>query len=384
MKKWYNEEYEFEIEVTGFLRGDHTEHYCRNGEEVGDQYTCTYGCPVNKDGQGICSKTMMMLYPLMEAVRSGGDLENLGGSSRYVNDEQHPEQGGKNSEGYSDLHFIENEIVPESGTGEDEYVPESGTGLYFIPELPTEDEQRIKVEKYGYLNPRKADYIPHDYIKQVILRGTGFEGGFDGVVQIFQNEMEAAKRTALIKKEYGIGGASWPVDGIGLHGYDTYGSQGIRFQWRDEQGEAEGTLSWSSVEQEIGTLILTGEYKSRDRQNNDIIPEAEESDNISQTTEMQEQSTDKHKSEAPEQLSFTDFINIEPDKTENDTQPEALDETEAEHPDNVEQQNNEDFTETSIPKGAIRRCEIQGRNDTGENWRTDTEMIPKHDNLIGR
>ena len=82
MKKWYNEEYEFEIEVTGFLRGDHTEHYCRNGEEVGDQYTCTYGCPVNKDGQGICSKTMMMLYPLMEAVRSGGDLENLGGSSR--------------------------------------------------------------------------------------------------------------------------------------------------------------------------------------------------------------------------------------------------------------------------------------------------------------
>lgn len=61
MKKWYNEEYEFEIEVTGFLRGDHTEHYCRNGEEVGDQYTCTYGCPVNKDGQGICSKTMMML-----------------------------------------------------------------------------------------------------------------------------------------------------------------------------------------------------------------------------------------------------------------------------------------------------------------------------------
>lgn len=32
MKKWYAEEYEFEIEVTGFLRGDHTEHYCRNGE----------------------------------------------------------------------------------------------------------------------------------------------------------------------------------------------------------------------------------------------------------------------------------------------------------------------------------------------------------------
>ena len=68
MKKWYDEEYEFTVEVTGFLHGSRTEHYCRNGEEI--------GC-------GICSKTMMILYPLMEAVRSGGDLENLGGDGTY-------------------------------------------------------------------------------------------------------------------------------------------------------------------------------------------------------------------------------------------------------------------------------------------------------------
>lgn len=84
MKKWYNEEYEFEIEVTGFLRGDNTENYCRNGEEIGDIYHCTYGCPVNKDGYGICSKTMYLLNPLMDAVRSGGDLRNLGGEDRYT------------------------------------------------------------------------------------------------------------------------------------------------------------------------------------------------------------------------------------------------------------------------------------------------------------
>ena len=34
----------------------------------------------------ICSKTMMMLYPLMEAIRSGGDLRNTGGSDRHVKD----------------------------------------------------------------------------------------------------------------------------------------------------------------------------------------------------------------------------------------------------------------------------------------------------------
>ena len=83
MKKWYDEEYEFTVEEVGFLRGERTEQYCRNGEEIGDTYTCTYGCPVNRDGQGICSKLMLVLFPIMEASRSGGDLENIGGDSPY-------------------------------------------------------------------------------------------------------------------------------------------------------------------------------------------------------------------------------------------------------------------------------------------------------------
>ncbi|HIY06144.1 MAG TPA: TIGR04076 family protein [Candidatus Evtepia faecigallinarum] len=86
MKKWVEEEYEFQIDVTGFLRGEDTVGYCRNGEEIGDRYTCTYGCPVNQDGQGICSKTMLLLFPLMEAIRSGGDLTKVGGSDRYTKD----------------------------------------------------------------------------------------------------------------------------------------------------------------------------------------------------------------------------------------------------------------------------------------------------------
>lgn len=86
MKKWYDEEYEFEIEVIGFQHGDNTVGYCRNGEEIGDKYTCTYGCPVNCEGHGICSKVMMIIFPVMEAVRSGGNLENLGGSEKYVKD----------------------------------------------------------------------------------------------------------------------------------------------------------------------------------------------------------------------------------------------------------------------------------------------------------
>ena len=84
MKKWFNEEYKFEVEVIGYLRGESCENYCRNGEEIGDKYECTYGCPVNAQGYGICSKTMTELFPIMEAVRSGGDLTNIGGDSKYT------------------------------------------------------------------------------------------------------------------------------------------------------------------------------------------------------------------------------------------------------------------------------------------------------------
>lgn len=63
MKKWYNEEYEFEIEFIVFLRGDKTEGYCRNCEEIGGKYKCAYGCPVNSEGQGIYSKVMMIMFP---------------------------------------------------------------------------------------------------------------------------------------------------------------------------------------------------------------------------------------------------------------------------------------------------------------------------------
>lgn len=34
-------------------------------------------------GRVSAPKVMMMLYPIMEAVRSGGDLENIGGCGKY-------------------------------------------------------------------------------------------------------------------------------------------------------------------------------------------------------------------------------------------------------------------------------------------------------------
>ncbi|MDO4387580.1 MAG: hypothetical protein Q4C31_00810 [Eubacteriales bacterium] len=46
MKKWYDEEYRFGIQVVGYLRGEKPQGYCRNGEKIGDTYGCPDGCVI--------------------------------------------------------------------------------------------------------------------------------------------------------------------------------------------------------------------------------------------------------------------------------------------------------------------------------------------------
>ena len=46
------------------------------GFEYGDKFECSYDCPSN-----FCSKSMLKVFPIFEAVRSGGDLLNLGGKT---------------------------------------------------------------------------------------------------------------------------------------------------------------------------------------------------------------------------------------------------------------------------------------------------------------
>jgi len=75
MKKWYKEDWTFSIEVLSVgKRNAPTE--CRMGFEPGDTFECAYGCPA-----GFCSKSMLKVFPVQEALRSGGDLRNLGGDA---------------------------------------------------------------------------------------------------------------------------------------------------------------------------------------------------------------------------------------------------------------------------------------------------------------
>lgn len=115
-------------------------------------------------------------------------------------------------------------------------------------------------EKYTYTKPKTEPVVPHDYVRQVLLRGNGFSHGKRRIYEIFDTISDPGERAKRIKKEYRQGGAGWPIEGYGLHGFDTYHGNGLRFQWRDEEGEKEGYLKWNAVERELSALIMTGEY----------------------------------------------------------------------------------------------------------------------------
>ena len=119
----------------------------------------------------------------------------------------------------------------------------------------------IEVPKeYSYQKPEQALTVPHEYVKQVLMRGGVFSGSKKRIYAMFQDISDPGERVKAVRKEYGQGGAGWPLEGDGLHGYDTFHAKGLRFQWREGGTEIEGYMNWKAVERELGALIMTGEY----------------------------------------------------------------------------------------------------------------------------
>ncbi len=141
--------------------------------------------------------------------------------------------------------------------------------------LSEQEKEDLKAGRHTYLNPKKEP-VPEEYIKTVVLRGTGFAGGEKRVYEIMKSEPVKSERIKKIRAEYGTGGAGWPIEGYGLHGYDTFKANGIRFQWRDEEGEKEGYVDWNTIEEVISALVLTGEYYTPENEFADTVEELDE------------------------------------------------------------------------------------------------------------
>ena len=57
-----------------------------------------------------------------------------------------------------------------------------------------QDRKAALAGKYNYLNPKKSFTVPSEYIKQVLMRGTGFIGGKGRVYKIFETEIGPMSR----------------------------------------------------------------------------------------------------------------------------------------------------------------------------------------------
>ena len=73
MKKWYEEDWRFKIEVIRVGKKNNAEE-CRLGLEPGDVFECTFETPA-----GFCPTAFIKIFPSMEIVRCEGDLRLLGG-----------------------------------------------------------------------------------------------------------------------------------------------------------------------------------------------------------------------------------------------------------------------------------------------------------------
>ena len=199
------------------------------------------------------------------AVKTAGEDAGRGnrddGSGNEVSLKEEPEE-------FADM--AEDDISAEAAIEDEEFNKEleeinslgrTETGSYEQASFSFTQNGDVKIpEKYTYVKPKTELVIPHDYIREVLLRGSGFSHGKRRIYGIFDSISDPEERVKRIKKEYGQGGAGWPIDGYGLHGYDTFHGKGLRFQWRDEEGEKEGYLNWNAVERELSVLIMTGEY----------------------------------------------------------------------------------------------------------------------------
>ena len=101
-----------------------------------------------------------------------------------------------------------------------------------------------------------------EVVKKVLLRGTGFAGGKQRVVDAYNS---GTLDVNMLKKEYGIGGwtQDYPDGSSGMADHDSKGVKLVR--WRDANGvkmsiQQEHFVPWNSVLPLLSKMIKSGEY----------------------------------------------------------------------------------------------------------------------------
>ena len=158
---------------------------------------------------------------------------------------------------------------PADGVGAAHEQPESagrGTGddganlqlSFFDAHIPNETEQIKKIDQAESEKTPSAFSLSQAEIENELRRhGSGFEGGKQRIMALYQTQPDRKLRAKALAKEYGIGGHSHDfLDGS--RGFVNHDWKGLEFDHYPDHQKI--TLKWAQVEKYIDLMIQSDRY----------------------------------------------------------------------------------------------------------------------------
>ena len=187
--------------------------------------------------------------PVPDSVRTGADRSSDEGADddRTAGEEPGPGQRAE-SDGVGAAHE-----QPESasrGTGADG----ADLQLSFLDAvLPTEAQQIEKIDRAESEKTPSAFVLSQAEIENELRKhGSGFMGGKQRIMALYQTQTDRNLRAKALAKEYGVGGHSHDyLDGS--RGFVNHDGRGMEFDHYPEHKKF--TLSWTQVEKYIDLMI---------------------------------------------------------------------------------------------------------------------------------
>ena len=171
---------------------------------------------------------------------------------------------------------------PADGVGATHEQPESagrGPGAdgadlqlsFFDAHIPTEAEQIGKIDQAESEKLPSAFVLSQAEIENELRKhGSGFEGGKQRIMALYQTQPDRNLRVKALAKEYGIGGHSHDyLDGS--RGFVNHDGRGMEFDHYPEHKKF--TLSWTQVEKYIDLMVQSDRYLT-DREKEHYTPPA--------------------------------------------------------------------------------------------------------------
>ena len=208
--------------------------------------------------------------PVSDPERTGADRSSDEGADEDRPAGEDPGSGqGEEPDGVGAAH--------EQPAGADRGSDSDGTDLqlsFLDAAIPTEAEQIKKIDHAESEKTPAAFVLSQAEIENELRKhGSGFEGGKQRIMTLYQSQPDRNLRAKALAKEYGIGGHSHDfLDGS--RGFVNHDGRGLEFDHYPDHQKV--TLSWAQVEKYIDLMIQSDLYLTdKEKEHRAAVQEAE-------------------------------------------------------------------------------------------------------------